>query len=111
MTGPVRCKMEIEGIIMSEYLICDKCKYSSCVKHGYPCAGCKRTNYYKFFTPAVNEFIGQCPLCGTPFSEGDISVVRDINIGPYSVLKCICCNDACRRVSTYKIGTYVEKDR
>jgi hypothetical protein len=96
---------------VSEFLICDKCKYKAYPKYTYPCAGCKHTNYYKYFTPLVNEFIGQCPLCGTPFDEGDVVVSRDANIGPYSVLKCTCHNDECRRISIYKIGTYIKKDK
>lgn len=94
---------------MGEYLICNKCKYNANSKYSYPCASCKHTNYYKYFTPAVNEFIGQCPICGTPYDEGDVSISRDINIGPYSVLKCTCHNGECGQVSTYKIGTYIEK--
>lgn len=96
---------------MDQYPICNKCRYNSYSKNSYPCASCKRTNYYRCFTPAVNEYIGQCPLCGTPFNEGDISISKDGNLGPSSVLKCTCHNKSCRRVSIYKIGTYLKAKR
>lgn len=96
---------------MAEDLICDRCKYKDSSKYAYPCASCKKSNYYKNFTPLLNDFIGQCIVCGTPYEEGDISVIQDRKAGPQSVLRCTCHNPACGHVSIYKIGTYIEKDR
>ncbi len=96
---------------MAEYLICNKCKYKNYPKYAYPCAGCKRQNHYRYFTALKNEFIGQCIECGTPYSEGDITLVCDRHYSDKSVLKCVCHNINCRRISMYKIGSYLTPPR